>query len=655
MSRHARTVTVLADTKRLFVVYIRPSRYDDDGYVIRHWRGVQPSNTLACLDTLTRSVVDSGLLPGIDVHVDVYDDTVQRIPVGRIARANRTPGTRMVVGLVGVQSNQFTRASDLAIEFRKHGVQVMIGGFHVSGMLSLFEKPTPDLERLLERGISLVKGEAEAPGAMAAILQDAAAGQMKAIYNIVEFPDLEHAPVPRISDKLQHRYLTRNKGTIDTSRGCPFGCTFCTIINVQGRKIRYRPAEHVVQAIEDNYSQGINEYFFTDDNFARNPIWEQIFDRLIALRQRRPGPFSFLIQADTLLHKIPGFLEKAELAGCHGAFIGMESVNPKNLELVGKRHNSVGEYASMVEACNKHNVLVQVGYIIGLPNDTLESVRQDMEILRDDVKVDLATFFMLVPMPGSKDHWRMVQEGVPMDADLNNFDSTHETFRHPRMAPGEWRQAYDEAMLMMYNRDNMLNVLLRTPARRRFHMLGLFIWYRYCALEGTHPYSTGFFRLKERRTRRPDFPIESRFGFARRRFKDAVHGFKRHMRVILEMYEIWRVAGNPDDPRTATLGELRQLWVQARRLSGNHEHVGCEQRRILATCVERMRTFAEQCNKPRLRQRILKMVSQTQAFGAAPIPNNGLSDFLEDIIASFEQAAFSWVAWRCRIQRLFGR
>ena len=284
--------------KHLHVIYIRPSRYDDDGYVVRFWRGVLPSNTLCCLESLTRSIAESGEIgPDIDVTVDTFDDTVQRIPVKRMARLNRRPDTQVVVGFVGVQTNQFERTSDLAIALREKGVQVMIGGFHVSGMLALFEAPSRELQRLLDHGVTLVKGEAEAPGALVKILRDAAYGEMRSIYDIREFPDIENAPVPHASENLQNKFFTNSMATIDTSRGCPFNCTFCTIINVQGRKMRYRSSKCVLQAIEENHARGITEYFFTDDNFSRNPVWQEILDGLIRLRihlHHKPGSTSVL-------------------------------------------------------------------------------------------------------------------------------------------------------------------------------------------------------------------------------------------------------------------------------------------------------------------------------------------------------------------------
>jgi len=649
----------------LKVIYIRPSTYDDDGYVVRFWRGVLPSNTLACLKALTETLGEQHVLgPETEVSVEVYDDTVQRIPIQKFARMNRQPGMRVVVGFVGVQSNQFERMSDLALELRDAGLQVMVGGFHVSGVLALFDDPTPELQRLLDAGVTLVRGEAEAPGALASILRDAWAGAMQPIYNILDFPDLEHAAVPRVLENLQTKFLMRHMATIDTSRGCPFNCSFCTIINVQGRKMRHRSAQCVLNAIEENYTQrGITVYFFTDDNFSRNPVWEEILDGLIALR-RRGIEISFMMQTDTQAHRIPRFVDKASAAGCYLAFIGMESVNPKNLAAVGKTQNNAEKYAEMVEKWHAGNILVHVGYIIGLPDDTRESVCLDMEALRNQVKVDFASLFMLVPLPGSRDHWKLVQDCTPIDADLNNYDGLHETFRHGKMSPGDWRRAYDESMQSMYNTEHIVNVLLRCRPQQRNHLFWVFVWYRYCALEGLHPMATGLLRLKDRTSRRRAFPRENLARYALRRFKDFCHGAKRYGGMFFDFQEVWMLTRDTDDPRWAALADLRLKWAEVKQhvaecdLRGRYEDAAGELKFMLTSAAGQMRQLSgapgrvNRAVRRRLRRRAGEIDNYIRAF-ELQLPGwhtvvEAEKYIGERIVAGYEEAAIRYVARRRR-------
>ncbi len=646
----------------LHVVYVRPSRYDDDGYVVRFARGVLPSNTLCCLESLTERVAERGDLgSAVKVTVDVFDDTVQRIPIRRIAKLNRRPGTTVVVGFVGVQSNQFMRASDLALELREQGVQVMIGGFHVSGVLTLFDKPSYELQRLLDHGVTLVKGEVEAPGIMAMLLGDALHGAMKPVYNITEWPDLANAPVPHANPKLQWRYVAKRMATIDTSRGCLFNCSFCTIINVQGRKMRFRSSALVLKAIEENYANGIRFYFFTDDNFARNPMWNEIFDGLIALRNRGIR-VQFMMQTDTQAHRIPNFVEKAAEAGCYLAFIGMESVNPENLKAVGKRQNHTQEYVQMVETWHQHKILVHVGYIIGLPFDSRESVRNDIEYLRNQIKVDLASLFMLTPLPGSRDHWQMVQDNVPIDADYNDYDGLHETFRHGLMPNGAWRAAYDEAMHMLYSKENIVAALLRTDSEHYWEIMCFSIWYRHGTLVGMHPMATGVFRLKDRRSRRPIFPRENVLQYGWRRMKDSYHGMRTYLGLFFEFQEIWMLTRKPHDPRWATLADLREKWTDVQHrlveydLQGRYSDAAQELKAMLTSTADRLRQLSRAGGHISfsVRRRLQKKAAEVESYlRAFDMQAPGWSDVADaerfvkkTVIAGYEEIAIRYVAKR---------
>lgn len=131
-------MTPAAQRSRLHLFLVKPSKYDDEGYVVRHWRGVLPSNTLACLYGLTEDVRRRRLLGDVDIRTHIVDEAVQKVPLRRMIRMNRRSGDRVVVSLVGVQTNQFCRAADIALALRREGVPVLIGGFHVSGTLALF-------------------------------------------------------------------------------------------------------------------------------------------------------------------------------------------------------------------------------------------------------------------------------------------------------------------------------------------------------------------------------------------------------------------------------------------------------------------------------------------------------------------------------------
>jgi len=149
--------------------------------------------------------------------------------------------------------------------------------------------------------------------------------------------------------------------SFDAGRGCPYQCSFCTIINVQGRKSRYRSADDIEKIVRVNYAQGLRSFFITDDNFARNKHWEAVLDRLIHLRQIEKLHIGFIIQVDTLCHKLPNFVHKCALAGVRRVFIGLENINPDNLIGAKKRQNKITEYREMLLAWKSARVITYAG------------------------------------------------------------------------------------------------------------------------------------------------------------------------------------------------------------------------------------------------------------------------------------------------------
>jgi radical SAM superfamily enzyme YgiQ (UPF0313 family) len=553
--------------KRLTLVLIKPSKYDDEGYVIRHFRGVLPSNTLACLSSLTEDLKRRNVLGrNLEIRLRIFDDTVQSIPVERIIRSSKLPRNRTVVALVGVQSNQFPRAADLARRFRAGGLQVLVGGFHVSGILALFTEIRSEIRELMDLGITVVKGEVEET--WGDVLEDALYDRLKPIYDFLERkPDLYDKPVPMITRSYLKRFITSNFGTIDCGRGCPYNCSFCTIINVQGHKVRYRSVETLTSAIRENYYRhGINYYFFTDDNFARNACWRDVFAMLARLRAEEDISISFMIQVDTQSYKIPDFVELASGAGCSQVFIGMESINQRNLKAAGKGQNKVQEYREMIAAWHGAKIATHIAYIIGFPFDTPESVAEDVNSLKQELGVEQVSFFMLTPLPGSQDHARMVRAGEYMDPDLNTYDSFHETMHHPNFAPGEWYATYRKAWRSFYSFDYMRHILAKANPENYWNILRNFIWYKNSVqIEGGHPMSHGLFRMKDRTDRRPGFPIESRFRHFVRRLRDVRSLARKWIALVLEMEELWLQTRNRSKAELRLIFELKRVREEVNR------------------------------------------------------------------------------------------
>ena len=503
-------------TKRRFqLVLIKPSHYDDDGYVIRWWRALIPSNTLAAIYGIAADCAERQVLGAdVDINIEVIDETNTRIDVPALLARFRTHGNFGLIGLVGVQSNQYPRALDIARLFRAAGVQVAMGGFHVSGCLSMLDGRAIELDACRDMGVAMFAGEAE--NRLDEVLRDAAAGKLAPLYNhMKDLPAMNGTPVPF----LPKRYVERTLGlsaSFDAGRGCPYQCSFCTIINVQGRKSRFRSADDVEHLVRLNWAQGIHKFFITDDNFARNEEWEEIFDRLIELREKHRIPLGLMIQVDTLCHKIDNFIVKAKRAGVTRVFIGLENVNPDNLAAAKKRQNKITEYRKMLLAWKMQGIITLAGYILGFPADTPATIRRDIAIIQKELPLDIIEFFMLTPLPGSEDHQVLWKNGVAMDADLNNYDAEHVCTAHARMSAQEWEAIYREAWTLYYTPEHMETLLRRAAATAVpvTSLVKLLIAFAAMVpLENLHPLQSGLLRLKHPSERRPGLPRESAWIF----------------------------------------------------------------------------------------------------------------------------------------------
>jgi len=513
---------------KFFVELIKPSHYDDDGYVIQWRKSWIPSNTLACINALSQDASEKSVL-GDDVEfvINAYDEMNIVIPVDDIISRFKNNDKRGIVFFVGVQSNQFPRTMDIARLFCDENIQVAIGGFHVSGCIAMLSELPEELKDATEKGIALFAGEAEEER-LVEVFNDAYQEKLKPIYNhLDDLPGLEGQPMPIMPASVAERFVSKI-GSFDAGRGCSFLCSFCTVINVQGRKSRYRDPDDVEKMIRSNISNGINDFFLTDDNFARNKNWEAIFDRLINLRENQGFKHvKFTMQIDSLAHKIKNFVSKAARAGCRRVFIGLESINPENLQAVNKRQNKITEYRRMFQAWRNARVVTVAGYILGFPADTPEKIEQDIKTIQQELPVDLLEFFCLTPLPGSEDHKNNHLKGEWMDPDLNKYDLEHITTSHSRMSKEEWEQIYQNAWDLYYSPEHIKTLIRRAaaggpnPSRVMLHIHQFHGTIKY---QNVHPLQGGFLRRKVRTQRRPGMPKENPLIFYPKRAWETVSG-----------------------------------------------------------------------------------------------------------------------------------
>ncbi len=482
-----------------------------------------PANSLACLYGLAFECNKEKILgKNVELEIHAFDEANTHINTEKIVSLLENADDGMLM-LVGVQSNQFPHSLDIARPLRERGIKVVVGGFHVSGTMSMLKERDAYVQKALDMGVSIFSGEAE--GRLGQVLIDATNDKLKPIYNYLDdLPDIDNVAMPLLP--AERVCLTAGSTTsFDAGRGCPFTCSFCTIINVQGQKSRQRSVESIEHIIRVNVEQGMSSFFISDDNFARNKNWECILDKFIELREVHKLKIGFTIQVDTLCHNLPGFIEKSKRAGVKRVFIGLENINPESLVGASKRQNKITDYRAMLLAWKKVGVITCCGYILGFPNDTQESILRDIEIIKKELPVDLLEFFFLTPFPGSEDHQKLHTAGIAMDEDLNQYDANHAVTAHPKMSKENWEETCLKAWKSFYTYEHAETIVKRAMATGTSpgKTMALITWFKGCIhIEKVHPLEVGFFRRKSRKDRRPTLPIESPFVFYPKYFAEII-------------------------------------------------------------------------------------------------------------------------------------
>jgi hypothetical protein len=259
------------------------------------------------------------------------------------------------------------------------------------------------------------------------------------------------------------------------------------------------------------------------------------------MREEEGLSLQFIIQVDTLCHKIPNFVDKAARAGCTRVFIGLENINPDNLLSAKKKQNRVHEYRNLFLAWRERGVITYAGYILGFPNDTPERLARDIKTVQEELSVDLLEFFILTPLPGSADHQHLSKNGVWMDPDMNKYDLEHVTTGHATMSAIDWQATYRDAFELYYSPAHVERMFRRAkasgikPVRLVNHVMQFYFTFMQ---EKVHPLQGGFFRRKVRTQRRAGLPLENPLVFYPRRLAEIVTTHVRLVRYYLLLHRI---------------------------------------------------------------------------------------------------------------------
>ena len=360
-----------------------------------------------------------------------------------------------VVG-IGAMTTQARRAYRIADEYRRLGVTVILGGIHPSALP----------QEALAHADVVCRGDAE--GTLPRALADWERGSPRPIYDWNEQPD---APIatPRKDLLRPADYLIFNP--VQTTRGCPHGCKFCTTPVVFGRRFRRRAIDDIINEIaaaKEIYNSRV--FLFSDDDIAGNHGWAMdLFGRLRGLKIRWASMCDILVATNDRL------LAVMRDSGCLGLFVGLESPRADTLKHSGKGYARADRYLALIRKLHAHRISIWGSFILGF--DT-EDWRDCMNTIRFAQRADLAMglFPILTPYPGTAFFEEFRRQGRLLTTDWDRYNGGSVVFQPRRMAPQQLRYAQLAAFHEFYSPRSMLKRLKAWPLKKYSYLANLAVW-----------------------------------------------------------------------------------------------------------------------------------------------------------------------------------
>jgi radical SAM superfamily enzyme YgiQ (UPF0313 family) len=305
------------------------------------------------------------------------------------------------------------RAYEIARRYRQLGAKAVLGGIHPSAMP--FEA--------IEHADCVAIGEAEV--IWPRLLTDFRAGRLKRFYGGKK-PDPSQMSVPRRDIFERQGYFL--KGTVQTSRGCPLGCDFCSVQRFFGSKFRFRSVGSVVEEIRALATRFV---IFVDDNLAGSYGYARELFAGIA-----PLKIKWICQAPITIGKDLGFLKLMHGAGCRGVFVGFESIMPESLKEVGKSFNVVARFNDHIKRIHDSGISIEGAFVFGFDHDDKNVFKRTLDFI-NKTRIDFAQFGILTPFPGTKLQERLKRENRILTEDWTKYDIAHTVFKPARMTVEE--------------------------------------------------------------------------------------------------------------------------------------------------------------------------------------------------------------------------
>ncbi|MBU0608075.1 MAG: B12-binding domain-containing radical SAM protein [Armatimonadetes bacterium] len=387
----------------------------------------------------------AGLTPR-DVDVKLIDENVERLD----------PNAPADWVALTVPTASAPRAYEMAAGFRARGIPVVMGGIH----------PTVLPDEVAQHADAVVIGEAE--GVWREVIGDLMAGRLQPRYQAPGFHDLVGLPRPRRELLHTDRYLTIN--VVQTARGCPHGCTFCTVSSIFGGRYRFRPVPEVVEEV-----RGLGGWVgFVDDNIVGDRRRaKELFEALIPLKLR------WISQGDLTMAKDPELLRLAKLSGCQAMYIGLESISDENLRATNKKSNLNCDMGEAIGKIHRAGIEIIGSFVLGLDGDDTTVFARTAAFARKH-KLVAAQFSALTPFPGTVTNRELEAEGRIEDRDWSHYTMSNVVFSPKQMTSLQLHEGQVDTYRRFYSipsilqraltgRGNLAARLLVNFSYRRLH------------------------------------------------------------------------------------------------------------------------------------------------------------------------------------------
>lgn len=440
------------------LLLIQPSHYDRNGNVRKDKTALMPSNSLATV---------AGLTPE-DVQISIIDEYVDDIDVNHPAD---------LVGITGM-SSQIPRAYDIADEFRQNGKTVVMGGIHVTALPDE-AKPHAD---------AIVLGEVE--DIWGQVIDDAKVHRLQPVYQAGTRPTLEKPVIPEYGYFNLNRYRITHGSSmprlaIQTTRGCPYNCDFCSVSRFWGRGFRTKPIENTINEISHYRNQGALNFLLSDDNIIGNPDYaRRLFEAITPLKINWSG------QCSTTILKDPTLVDQMAESGCQRMFIGFESISQRNLKKVGKGFNKVTHYRDVIRLFRNAGIWIQASIIFGFDEDTTESLQETIDFLVEN-RVSVVHIHILTPIIGSPLRDRLQEQGRIISSDWSEYNGTRVTFVPKNFSPEELEEFYWAKFQQIYSLKSILKRVIfskPSPISQYLNCIKQNFYFRHLVMQNCHTF-----------------------------------------------------------------------------------------------------------------------------------------------------------------------